>query len=235
MLGAMKEVPEGDVVLLHGCCHNPTGQDPTNNQWKQIAEVLADRRAIPLVDFAYQGFADGIDEDAAGLRILCETLDELIVCSSFSKNFGLYCERAGAITFVAKSAANAVSVGSQVKVAIRRNYSNPPSHGGAVVATILSDAELRKQWEGEVAVMRDRINGMRRLFVDTLKAKGVEQDFEFITLQRGMFSFSGLSKQQVDELRDKHGVYVVGSGRINVAGMTEANMGRLCAAIADVL
>ncbi|MBI1372675.1 MAG: aminotransferase class I/II-fold pyridoxal phosphate-dependent enzyme [Phycisphaera sp.] len=235
MLNALKEVPAGDIVLLHGCCHNPTGQDPTVEQWGQIGQVLAEQGALPLVDFAYQGFAEDIDGDAAGLRELMKHVDELIICSSFSKNFGLYCERTGAITFVARDAAQCTAVGSQVKVAIRRNYSNPPSHGGAIVATILGDDQLRKQWEGEVAVMRDRINGMRQLFVDTLKAKGVDQDFSFITEQRGMFSFSGLSKEQVDELRDKHAIYIVGSGRINVAGMTESNMDRLCTAIAAVL
>jgi len=235
MTGALREAPAGDVVLLHGCCHNPAGQDPTLEQWKQIGELLAERGLLPLIDFAYQGFADGIEQDAAGLRAVCDAVPELIICSSFSKNFGLYCERTGALTFVAKDAAQAAAVASQVKLVIRRNYSNPPSHGGAVVATVLSDAALRQQWEGEVTAMRDRINGMRRLLVDTLKSKGVDRDFEFITTQRGMFSFSGLTSEQVDMLRERYAIYIVSSGRINVAGITGANIDRLCDAIKTVL
>jgi aspartate/tyrosine/aromatic aminotransferase len=235
MLESLEGVPAGDVVLLHGCCHNPTGIDPTVEQWSQIGEVLRRRGVLPLVDFAYQGLAVGIDEDAAGLRALCEQVDQLLISSSFSKNFGLYRERTGALTIVGATAEQAQKVMSQLKLVIRANYSNPPAHGGLIVATVLQDAELRRRWEAEVAEIRDRINGMRRLFVETLKAKGVSRDFSFIIEQRGMFSFSGLSKEQVDELREKHAIYIVGSGRINVAGMTEANMDRLCEAIASVL
>jgi aspartate/tyrosine/aromatic aminotransferase len=160
---------------------------------------------------------------------------ELIVCSSFSKNFGLYRERCGAFTLVAGDADAAEKAFSQVEKAIRTNYSNPPAHGGLIITTILSDPALRAQWEQEVAGMRARINGMRKLFVDTLKAKGVDRDFSFITRQKGMFSFSGLTKDQVNALREKYALYIVGSGRINVAGMTEANMDSLCTAIAEVL
>jgi aspartate/tyrosine/aromatic aminotransferase len=235
MLESLKQVPAGDVVLLHGGCHNPTGIDPTVEQWLQIAEVLTERGVLPFVDFAYQGFAGGIDEDAVGLRALCSKVDEVLIASSFSKNFALYRERTGALTMVARTREHAASVMSQLKVVIRTNYSNPPAHGGLIVSTVLQDPELRARWVVEVNTMRDRINGMRRLFVDTLKAKGVKRDFSSITQQRGMFSFSGLDKTQVEELRRKYAIYIVGSGRINVAGMTEANMDPLCEAVKSVL
>ncbi len=235
MLAALEQVPAGDVVLLHGCCHNPSGIDPEPAQWQAIAAAAAKAGWLPLVDFAYQGFADGLEEDAAGLRILCRAVSELIVCSSFSKNFGLYRERCGAFTLVAGDSDTADRAFSQAEKAIRANYSNPPAHGALIITTILSDPALRAQWEQEVTDMRDRINGMRKLFVDTLKAKGVDRDFSFITRQKGMFSFSGLTKDQVNALREKYALYIVGSGRINVAGMTETNMDSLCGAIADVL
>lgn len=235
MLDGLKQVPAGDVVLLHGCCHNPTGADPSVEQWAAIGSVLAERGAVPLVDFAYQGFAGGIDADAAGLRALTQSVRELLICSSFSKNFGLYNERTGALTVVSDNADVTAAVASQVKVTIRTNYSNPPAHGGAIVATILSDADLRRHWEAEVADMRDRINGMRKLFVDEMKQRCPGRDFDFINHQNGMFSFSGLTQDQVQSLRDDYAVYIVGSGRINVAGMTESNMPALCDAIAAVL
>ena len=235
MLEAIGNIPAGDVVLLHGCCHNPAGADPSVEQWAELADLLAERSVLPLVDFAYQGFGEGLDEDAAGLRTLGERVSELIICSSFSKNFGMYNERVGALTIVGAEPSHADAVFSQVKKNIRSGYSNPPAHGGEVVTTILDDADLRRRWLMELAGMRDRINRMRQLFVDTLKAKGVERDFSFITRQRGMFSFSGLSKEQVEALREEYSIYIVGSGRINVAGMTESNMDRLCGAIAAVL
>lgn len=235
MLVALGNVQGGEVVLLHGGCHNPSGADPTESQWEKIGEVLADRGALPLIDFAYQGFAEGIEQDAAGLRALAGKCREMIICSSFSKNFGLYNERVGAMTVVTAAPEHAAAVTSQIKVVVRVNYSNPPAHGGEIVRTVLADAELRRQWDGEVAVMRNRINGMRKLFVDTLARKGAKRNFDFIVHQRGMFSFSGLSKEQVEALKTKHAIYAVGSGRINVAGMTAANMDRLCEAIVDVL
>jgi aspartate aminotransferase len=195
-----------------------------------------ERGLLPLVDFAYQGFGDGLTEDAAGLRALAQPGKELLVCSSFSKNFGLYGERVGALTVVAGDADSAQRALSQVRISIRTNYSNPPTHGAAIVAAVLSDAALRRQWEQELAAMRERIHKMRRLFVETMKAKAPKQDFSFLIGQKGMFSFSGLTNLQVDELRTKHAVYVVGNGgRINVAGMTEGNMDALCSAIAAVL
>ncbi len=235
MCESIKTIPRGDVVLLHGCCHNPTGIDPTVEQWAKIGDLLAAQGVVPLVDFAYQGLADGIEEDRRGLLELTKKVKQMFVCSSFSKNFGLYRERTGALTVVADDKDQAATVMSQVKLRIRYNYSNPPSHGGQIVATVLGDAELKAKWIEEVADIRNRINEMRHLFVQTLKEKGVKEDFSSIIKQRGMFSFSGLNKDQVERLRDEFSIYIVGSGRINVAGMTHDNMDRLCEAIKAVL
>lgn len=235
MLGALAEIPSGDAVLLHVCCHNPTGVDLTREQWRAVADVVAERGLLPILDFAYQGFANGLAEDAVGLLELARPGAELLVANSYSKNFGLYAERAGALTVVAKDAQGAETMLSHVKQAIRANFSNPPVHGGAIVSTILNDPALRREWEDEVAEMRDRINAMRHLFVETLNEKGVQRDFSFIARQRGMFSFSGLTPEQVKALRDQYAIYIVGSGRISVAGMTSDSMDYLCAAIADVL
>jgi aspartate/tyrosine/aromatic aminotransferase len=235
MCASIKKIPAGDVILLHGCCHNPTGIDPTPEQWAIVGDLLAEQGVIPLVDFAYHGLADGIDKDRLGLLELAKKVKQMMICSSFSKNFGLYRERTGALTIVADDSEQAATVMSQVKLRIRYNYSNPPSHGGQIVATVLGDKELRAQWIEEVAEIRNRINEMSHLFVDTLKQKGVTQDFSSIIEQRGMFSFSGLTKEQVEKLREDYSIYIVGSGRINVAGMTPDNMDRLCEAIKAVL
>ncbi|MDU7837071.1 MAG: amino acid aminotransferase [Pantoea sp.] len=235
MLAALQEAKAGDVVLFHGCCHNPTGIDPTAEQWSQLAQLSQAKGWLPLLDFAYQGFARGLNEDAEGLRIFAASHQELIVASSYSKNFGLYNERVGAITLVAADAATAETAFSQVKYTIRANYSNPPAHGAAVVATILSNQALRTIWEQELTDMRQRIQRMRQLFVNTLAEKGATRDFSFIIQQNGMFSFSGLTKDQVIRLRDEFAVYVVNSGRVNVAGMTPDNMSALCEAIVAVL
>ncbi|EFE94268.1 aminotransferase, class I/II [Serratia odorifera DSM 4582] len=235
LINSLKQAQAGDVVVFHGCCHNPTGIDPTPEQWSQLAELSAQSGWLPLFDFAYQGFANGLEEDAQGLRIFAAKHQELIVASSYSKNFGLYNERVGACTVVAADADTADRAFSQVKAAIRANYSNPPSHGAAVVATILSNEALRAIWEQELTDMRQRIHRMRQLFVNTLQEKGAEQDFSFIINQNGMFSFSGLTKEQVLRLRDEFGVYAVNSGRVNVAGMTPDNMAPLCEAIVAVL
>jgi aspartate/tyrosine/aromatic aminotransferase len=235
MIAALKRVPRGDCVLLHACCHNPTGADPSLEQWQKLSELMAERQLIPLVDFAYQGFGAGLEEDAAGLRALAERNSELFVCSSFSKNFGLYNERVGALTVVGKTAEHAQSVLSQLKVRIRTNYSNPPAHGGEVVRTILADAVLRSQWVQELTGMRTRIRKMRELLVKTLKEQGAGRDFSFVAQQNGMFSFSGLNKEQVEVLRDRQSIYIVGSGRINVAGITPKNLTPLCQAIVSVL
>ena len=238
MLKALRDAPAGDVVLLHGCCHNPTGVDPTAEQWQRIAAVLAERALLPLVDFAYQGFGDGLEEDAAGLRTVADACDELLICSSFSKNFGLYNERVGALTVVAKNDEQAEAVMTRVRRSIRANYSNPPAHGGSVVAMILDDDKLRQQWQGELTAMRQRINTMRERFADALDDRGVSLSPEgngFVRRQRGMFTMSGLSKAHVEQLRDDHAIYIVGSGRINVAGMNDDNIPTLCEAISAVI
>jgi aspartate/tyrosine/aromatic aminotransferase len=235
MLSAIADIPAGDVLLLHGCCHNPTGIDPNAEQWGRIANVVARGPFVTLVDFAYQGLAEGIRDDASGLSALVRTGQELLVASSFSKNFGLYNERVGALSAVCRTNTAAQAVLSQIKACIRANYSNPPAHGAAIVTTVLSDPQLRVLWEGEVSQIRERINGMRCLFVRALAERGVDRDFSFITRQRGMFSYSGLTPEQVRRLREEYSIYVVGSGRINVAGMTEENIVPLCSAIADVL
>ncbi|OZI14163.1 aromatic amino acid aminotransferase [Sodalis-like symbiont of Philaenus spumarius] len=235
MLASLSEAQAGDVVLFHCCCHNPTGIDPSLQQWSELAALSARQGWLPLFDFAYQGFAHGLEDDAACLRIFCEAHQELIVCSSYSKNFGLYNERVGACTLIAPDSAVADRAFSQLKAIIRANYSNPPAHGAAVVATILADGVLRAIWEQELRSMRERIQRMRQLFVNTLLYKGAGQDFSFINRQNGMFSFSGLNQEQVLRLRNQSGIYVVNSGRINVAGMTPDNMAPLCEAIVAVL
>lgn len=235
LVNSLKQAQAGDVVVLHGCCHNPTGIDPTEAQWQALSDLAAANGWLPLFDFAYQGFANGLEEDAQGLRIFAAQHSELIVSSSYSKNFGLYNERVGACTLVAADAQTAERAFSQVKAGIRANYSNPPAHGAAIVATILSNESLRAMWEQELADMRQRIQRMRQLFVNTLQEKGAQQDFSFIIKQNGMFSFSGLTKDQVLRLREEFGVYAVNSGRVNVAGMTPDNMAPLCEAIVAVL
>ncbi|AEF56534.1 amino acid aminotransferase [Marinomonas posidonica] len=235
MLASLSQVPEGDVVLFHGCCHNPTGIDPTPEQWYQLAKLCSKQGFLALFDFAYQGFGQSLNDDAQGLRTFLDHVPEMLIASSFSKNFGLYNERVGALTIVCETSDQAESAFTQIKRCIRTNYSNPPSHGSAVVAEILNDAELYALWESELDTMRTRIHEMRSLFVNTLRAKGVNQDFSFISQQQGMFSFSGLTPDQVAQLRNEFGIYIVGSGRINVAGMTHDNMAPLCEAIASVI
>lgn len=235
LLASLSQIPEGDVVLFHGCCHNPTGVDPTPEQWYQLAKLCSKQGFLPLFDFAYQGFGQNLTDDAQGLRTFLEYVPEMLIASSFSKNFGLYNERVGALTIVCDTAEQAETAFTQVKRCIRTNYSNPPSHGSAVVAEILNDPELYALWESELKDMRLRIHEMRSLFVNTLRAKGVSQDFSFISQQQGMFSFSGLTPDQVAQLRKDYGIYIVGSGRISVAGMTHENMEPLCSAIAAIL
>jgi len=236
MLAAVKDMPAGDVILLHGSCHNPTGSDPTPEQWTQLAEVITERGLLPLVDFAYQGLGNGLDEDAFGVRTLANACRELIVVSSFSKNFGLYNERTGAFTLIADTPQAVETALSHIKLSVRTNYSNPPAHGGKIVTTILTDPKLRAEWLTEVETMCDRIRAVRRKLVAGLAAAGVEKDFSFIERQNGMFSYTGLSKEQVQKLRDEYSIYiVVTGGRINVAGLNDANLPVLCQAIAEVL
>jgi aspartate/tyrosine/aromatic aminotransferase len=235
LLGALGSASPGDVVLLHGACHNPTGVDPSPDLWRRIGDLVAERRLLPLVDLAYQGFGDGLEEDAAGLRELVRPGAELLVSTSFSKTFSLYAERVGALIVVAGSAEDASSIQSHVKAAIRTNYSNPPAHGADIVRTILTDPDLRPRWEAELEAMRDRINDNRVALVEALEAHGIPGDWSAIADQRGMFALLGLTTDQVARLRDEHAVYVVGRGRINVAGFTDANLNPFCEALAKVV
>ncbi len=235
MKASLKAAKAGDAVLLHACCHNPTGIDPTPAQWEELAKLCAELKLLPFFDFAYQGFGNGIEEDAFGIRTFAKYNPELLIASSFSKNFGLYNERIGALTVVSADKETADRVFSQMKIAVRSNFSNPPAHGALIVTTILSNPELRAMWEEEVKEMRDRIKEMRALFVSKLQALGAKVDFSFISKQYGMFSFSGLDKEQVARLKNEFGIYIVGSGRISVAGITTSNIDPLCDAIAKVL
>lgn len=235
MKQALREVPAGDIVLLHVCCHNPTGADLTEAQWADTAEIAADRGWTPFLDFAYQGFGEDLARDAAPLQAFTSRKLEFLVASSFSKNMGLYCERTGAITLVGATADQTEAAFSHMELAIRRNYSNPPAHGGAIVTTVLRDEALRTLWLEEVAGMRDRIKHVRSAFVQGLQARGVDRDFSFIEKQRGMFSFSGLSADQVTWLREKKSIYIVKGGRINAAGITSRNLDTLCDALAEAL
>jgi len=235
MIDSLEKIPAGDIVCLHACCHNPTGVDPSPEQWQQVGDVIAERGLLPLVDFAYQGFGDSLDSDAAGLRTLARPGCRLLVASSFSKNFGLYRERVGALSVITGDPDTAAVVLSRLKQTIRCNYSNPPAHGAGIVTTILGDPGLRAGWETELAEMRTRINEMRQALSDGLAVAAPGHDFSVITRQRGMFSFSGLSPEQVDRLRDEFGVYMVRNGRINVAGVTSDNVATLCNSIAAVI
>jgi aspartate/tyrosine/aromatic aminotransferase len=235
MQEALEKVPAGDIVLLHACCHNPSGVDLNGEQWRTVAAIAARRGWLPFLDFAYQGYGDGLEQDRAGLLALAAACPEFMVASSFSKNFGLYQDRTGALTLVAGSAAAANSAFSHVEVAIRVNYSNPPAHGGLIVTRILTDETLRGQWLAELTAMREHIAATRIRFVTALASHGVLGDFSFITRQKGMFSFSGLSDAQVEFLRESRSIYIVGGGRINVAGITSKNLEYLCSSIRDAL
>ncbi len=235
MLEALRAVPAGDIVLLHVCCHNPTGVDLTESQWQEIGAIASGQGWTPFLDFAYQGLGEDLERDRLGLLTLLDAVPECLIASSFSKNFGLYRERTGALTLVASTAESAAAAFSHVEKTIRVIYSNPPAHGGLVVSTILSDQELRAQWEGEVTAIRDRIQSVRQTLVSELHARGVDRDFSFIEQQKGMFSFSGLSDGQVSYLREQKGIYIVKGGRINVAGITSRNMAYLCDSIAEAL
>ena len=232
---ALSKIPAGDVVLLHAYCHNPTGVDPAPEQWDEISAIAREQRWIPFLDFAYQGFGEGLEADRVGLHALASAVPELVVASSLSKNFGLYYERTGALTLVASSTEAAANALSQIKSIIRVNYSSPPAHGEHVVMAILRDPALRAQWEDEVAQMRGRIRSMRAAFVEGLKKRDVSQEFSFINEQHGIFSFSGLTDEQVRFLRKQKSIYVVKGGRINVAGITTKNIDYLCDSIAAAL
>lgn len=233
MLAALAALGRDEVVVLHGCCHNPCGADLTRQQWDAVADLALERGFTPFVDIAYHGLGDGLDEDAYGVRTLAERLPELLVAYSCSKNFGLYRERAGLICAVTSTADTSAAARSQLNSIARGIYSMPPAHGAAIVGHILSDDELTASWRSELADMRERLLGVRRLFADQMAQRGA--DFGFIADERGLFSFLGISPAQVERLRDDHSVYLVGSSRINVAGITEANVDRLADALAAVL
>jgi aspartate aminotransferase len=235
MLDALADAKAGELILLHGCCHNPTGMDLSVEQWDQVADLVAERGLVPFIDIAYQGFADGIDEDAYGVRLMYERVPEMIVTQSCSKNFGLYRDRVGALSFVAADAATAKIVDSQALYVVRTMYSLPPDHGGAVVAHILNDAKLREEWLAELDAMRSRMKDLRRQLVDALRQAVPEHDFSHIERTTGMFCYLGVSPEQVARLKKDRGVYLVDSGRINVCGITEDNVTYLAESIASVL
>ena len=234
MLAALKAMPAGSIVVLHACCHNPTGADLSQDQWDQVIAAVQAGNLVPFLDMAYQGFANGIDEDGAVVRRFAATGMAMLVSNSFSKSFSLYGERVGALSIVATTSEEATRVLSQLKRVVRTNYSNPPTHGGKVVATVLATPELRKLWEEELAGMRVRIREMRGAMVEKLKAKAPGHDFEFVREQVGMFSYSGLTKEQVGKLRDES-IYAVDTGRICVAALNSTNIDRVVDAIAKVL
>ena len=235
MYEALKNVPSGDVVLLHVCCHNPTGVDLSSEQWDAVVDLASSCGWLPFLDFAYQGFGDSMESDRLPVEKFAKAGIDFLVASSFSKNFALYNERTGALTIVSPNERESSIAMSHVKKIIRVNYSNPPAHGGLAARTVLTDNDLYKEWINEVAVMRDRIKDMRVAFVEGLKKRGVTQDFSYIVDQRGMFSFSGLNDDIVNWLRKDKSIYIVKGGRINVAGLTTNNIDYVCDAIAEAL
>jgi len=235
MLAALNTAAEGTIVVLHACCHNPTGYDITSVQWDQVVAVVKARGLTPFLDMAYQGFGYGLQEDGAAVAKFVTAGLSFFVSTSFSKSFSLYGERVGALSVVCASKEEADRVLSQLKLVIRTNYSNPQIHGGTVVATVLNTPALRTMWEGELTEMRVRIKAMRQKLVDGLKAAGVKQDMSFITTQIGMFSYSGLSKDQMVRLRSEFGIYGTDTGRMCVAALNSKNIDYVCAAIAKVM
>ncbi|TVL14150.1 aromatic amino acid aminotransferase [Shewanella xiamenensis] len=235
MLAALSQVSPDDVVLLHACCHNPSGMDLTTDQWDKVVTLTKEQGFTPLIDMAYQGFGDGVDIDAYGVRKMAAAVDNMILCSSCSKNFGLYRERIGSCSVIAKDANTANIAQSVLLYVVRCLYSMPPAHGAAIVETILGSKELTQEWLDELKVMRDRINGNRAILVEKLKANGVERDFSFIARQKGMFSFLGVNPEQVARLQKEFSIYMVGSSRISIAGISEDNVDYLAKSIAKVL
>lgn len=229
------EMKEGDVLLLHACCHNPTGVDLQLEHWHTLTDFVNQRKVLPLVDAAYQGFGDGLNEDMAGLRYMAERTPSMLIANSFSKNFGIYRDRCGGLSVIAETSEEAKNAFSIIGQAIRANYSMPPAHGAAVVHTIMNDPELLALWESEVTQMRDRINGLRSKLVQKLAASGVSKDFSFIEKQRGMFSYSGLTLEQVRKLRSDYSIYIADTGRMSVAGVSDQNIDYLCESIAKVV
>ena len=234
MLDALQQLPARSIVLLHPCCHNPTGADLSVAQWDQVVEVVKARELIPFLDIAYQGFGNGMDEDAYAIRAMTEAGVTAFISNSFSKIFSLYGERVGGLSVVCEDSASAVNVLGQLKATVRRNYSSPPAHGAQVVSRVLNSPQLRDQWLTEVEVMRQRILDMRTRLEAVLAQKVPQHDFSFILRQNGMFSYTGLPPAQVDELKDTHGVYLIRSGRMCLAGLNEGNIDKVCDAIAGL-
>lgn len=235
MLETLSGAAAGDLVLLHGCCHNPCGADLDERQWLRLAAVMQERQLVPFVDMAYQGFGESLDADAFGLRLLCRQFPEAVFTVSCSKNFGLYRDRVGVVAFLLAETAQTRATLSNLTQIVRGIYSMPPDHGAAVVAHVLNDPELRAQWTRELALMRDRINDMRQGLVAGMSALGFGERFDFVTHERGMFSFLGISPDQVKALADGHGIYMADSSRINVAGLNRRNLDYFCAALSAVL
>ena len=234
MLETLGRLPQGDVVLLHACCHNPTGFDLGQDDWRRVLEVVKARELLPLIDFAYQGFGDGLEQDAWAVRLFAEALPELLITSSCSKNFGLYRERTGALLVCAADTGKLLDVRSQLASIARNLWSTPPAHGAAVVASILDDDELKALWIDELDAMRQRVAALRQGLVEALRPHGLAERFAHIAVQRGMFSYTGLSPRQVQRLREEYSVYMVGSGRANVAGLDARRLYQLASAIARV-
>lgn len=235
MVACLEKVEKGDVVLLHGCCHNPTGADLSKEQWHKVLELAQLRGFIPFVDIAYQGFGDGLEEDAYGVRLLVNNLPEVLIAASCSKNFGLYRERVGLAAMITADSKIRSAVQSQIQSIARGIYSMPPSYGGALVDIILSDDSLRQEWMQEVEAMRSRMRDLRALLVRKLAEKGADRDFSFINQQKGMFSYLCISPEQVQAVRDKHSVYFVDSSRVNIAGISLSNVDTLAEALVSVL
>ena len=234
MLADLESAKPGDVVLLHGCCHNPSGVDPTLEQWRVLADLMSERQLLPMIDFAYQGMGAGLDQDAAGIRAVLERVPEMIIAVSSSKNIGLYRERAGTVVFVGGDARAAEAMASQAVSAARRVYSMPPAHGALLAGRVLSSSQLRSSWEVELGQICERINGLRGQFQEALTA-ATGRDFGFIGTEHGMFSFLGLSVEQAQRLREEQSVYMLDSSRINIAGLNANNLGRVVEAVASVL
>ncbi|WP_218312159.1 aromatic amino acid transaminase [Alteromonas antoniana] len=235
MMETLKKVEKGDIVLLHGCCHNPTGADLTNAQWDAVLDVAKEREFLPFLDVAYLGFGDGLEDDAYGVRLLAENLPEVIIAASCSKNFGLYRERVGLAAIITEDSKTRQIAQGQIQSVARGIYSMPPSYGGALVDIILSDTSLRQEWESEVNAMRNRMQTLRAMLVEKLEENGADKDFSFVNQQKGMFSFLCITPEQVREMRDKHSVYFVDSSRVNIAGINQQNVGTLAKALVSVL
>ena len=235
MLERLSGAAKGDVVLLHGCCHNPCGGDLTVDQWRQVRDLALEKGFTILIDMAYQGLGDGIEADVAGVRMLAESLPELLLVSSCSKNFGLYRERTGALSVICASGEVARAAASQLAATGRANWSMPPDHGAAVVQTIMEDPALRADWEQELAEVRNRINGLRSDLVAALRDTGLKRDFSFIEGEKGMFSFLGVTPEQAETLVSRYSIYLVKSGRINIAGINQTNIGYLARSLAELL